>query len=87
VAFVENGAFPNAGVKSTCEGDPALCGFSKAVTAAFDPIRFDPRRSTVGDLVGKPLGHTVVASRRPGETVGDLVGVPLPFEQRRRRGT
>lgn len=35
VAFVEQGAFPNTGVKATCEGNPALCGFSKAVTAAL----------------------------------------------------
>jgi hypothetical protein len=36
VAFVERGAFPNARVKSTCEDNPALCGFSKAVTAALN---------------------------------------------------
>jgi hypothetical protein len=28
VAFVPKGAFPNAGVKSTCIGDPRLCGFT-----------------------------------------------------------
>ena len=44
VAFVPVGAFPNAGVKSTCIGDPRLCGFqagkpygfSRALTAALD---------------------------------------------------
>jgi hypothetical protein len=34
VAFVPVGAFPNAGVKSTCIGDPRLYGFSYAVAAA-----------------------------------------------------
>jgi hypothetical protein len=34
VAFVPVGAFPNAGVKSTCIGDPRLYGFSHAVAAA-----------------------------------------------------
>ena len=45
VAFVPAGAFPNAGVKSTCIGDPRLCGFqadkpcgfSRAVAAALAP--------------------------------------------------
>lgn len=46
VAFAEKGAFPNAGVKTTCEGDPALCGFSKAVTAAFDGHGLGPEGST-----------------------------------------
>jgi hypothetical protein len=46
VAFAEKGAFPNAGVKTTCEGDPALCGFSKAVTAAFDGHSLEPEGST-----------------------------------------
>lgn len=44
VAFVPVGAFPNAGVKSTCIGDPTLCrlrgnipcGFSRALTAALE---------------------------------------------------
>lgn len=44
VAFVPVGAFLNAGVKSTCVGDPSLCrlrgnvpcGFSRALTAALD---------------------------------------------------
>lgn len=44
VAFVPVGAFPSAGVKSTCIGDPRLCrlrgelecGFSRALTAALD---------------------------------------------------
>jgi len=44
VAFVPRGAFPNAGVKSTCVGDPRLCGFtaqkpcgfSRAIAAALD---------------------------------------------------
>jgi regulator of replication initiation timing len=43
VAFVPVGAFPSAGVKSTCIGDPRLCGFqagkpcgfSRALTAAL----------------------------------------------------
>jgi len=43
VAFVPKGAFPNAGVKSTCIGDPRSCGFqagkpcgfSRALTAAL----------------------------------------------------
>jgi len=53
VAFAEKGAFPNAGVKNTCEGDPALCGFSKAVTAAFDghglePSGSKPRQNVAG---------------------------------------
>jgi len=34
VAFVPKGAFPNAGVKSTCVGDPQLCGFYGAIAAA-----------------------------------------------------
>ena len=34
-AFVENPAFPNIGVKSTCTDDPRLCSFSKAMTAAL----------------------------------------------------
>jgi hypothetical protein len=44
VAFVPAAAFPNAGVKSTCIGDPRLCGFtlekpcgfSRALAAALD---------------------------------------------------
>jgi len=44
IAFVPAGAFPNAGVKTTCIDDPRLCGFtaqkpcgfSRAVAAALD---------------------------------------------------
>lgn len=44
VAFVPKGAFPNAGVKSTCIDDPRLCGFTPqkpygfygAIAAALD---------------------------------------------------
>ena len=68
VAFVPKGAFPNAGVKSTCIGDPRLCdfipekpyGFYGAVAAALNPSgrRFDPMRATVGDLVGKNVNDS-----------------------------
>jgi hypothetical protein len=55
VAFVPAGAFPNAGVKSTCIGNPRLCGFtgqkpcgfSYAVAAAaadFSESRLKARR-------------------------------------------
>jgi hypothetical protein len=63
VAFVPKGAFPNAGVKSTCIGDPRLCdfipekpyGFYGAVAAALnpEPRRYNPMQPTIGDLVGK----------------------------------
>jgi len=65
VAFVPKGAFPNAGVKSTCIGDPRLCdfipekpyGFYGAVAAALnpEPRRYNPMQPTIGDLVGKKL--------------------------------
>jgi hypothetical protein len=91
VAFVEKGAFPNAGVKGTCEGDPRLCGFSRAVTAALaDPWRM---RDSIGSLISVPLGrvspHAAARSTAPTqrivragklveiETIGSLVGVPL----------
>jgi hypothetical protein len=45
VAFVDSGAFPNAGVKSTCEGDPVFCGFSNAVTAALTSHGLEPEGS------------------------------------------
>ena len=45
VAFVERGAFPDAGVKATCTGDPQLCGFSKAVSAAFQGHGEQPRQN------------------------------------------
>jgi hypothetical protein len=35
VAFVPAGAFPNAGVKSTCIGDPRLCGFTAQKPCGF----------------------------------------------------
>jgi hypothetical protein len=35
VAFVPKGAFPNAGVKSTCIGDPRLCGFTPQKPCGF----------------------------------------------------
>jgi hypothetical protein len=35
VAFVPAGAFPNAGVKSTCVGDPRLCGFTAQKPCGF----------------------------------------------------
>jgi len=35
VAFVPQGAFPNAGVKSTCIGDPRLCGFTAQTPCGF----------------------------------------------------
>jgi hypothetical protein len=35
VAFVPKGAFPNAGVKSTCVGDPRLCGFTAQKPCGF----------------------------------------------------
>jgi hypothetical protein len=35
VAFVPKGAFPNAGVKSTCIGDPRLCGFTAQKPCGF----------------------------------------------------
>ena len=35
VAFVPRGAFPNAGVKSTCVGDPRLCGFTAQKPCGF----------------------------------------------------
>jgi len=44
VAFVEKGAFPNTGVKSTCEDDPRLCSFSKALTAAVSQSRLEATR-------------------------------------------
>ena len=56
VAFVPKGAFPNAGVKSICVGDPRLCGFPTPV-AAGTAARFDSMRPTVGDLVGYRLGE------------------------------
>jgi hypothetical protein len=77
VAFVERGAFPNAGVKSTCEGDPALCGFSNAVNAAFH-VGLLP---TVGDLVEPGLPSRLAASWRGG--VGDLTDVPWGREAAR----
>jgi len=63
VAFVPKGAFPNAGVKSTCIDDPRLCGFTsqnpygfyRAVAAALnpEPRRYNSMQATIGDLVGK----------------------------------
>jgi len=35
VTFVPKGAFPNAGVKSTCIGDPHLCGFTPQKPCGF----------------------------------------------------
>jgi hypothetical protein len=35
VAFVPKGAFPSAGVKSTCVGDPRLCGFTAQKPCGF----------------------------------------------------
>lgn len=68
VAFVPRGAFPSAGVKSTCIGDPRLCdfipekpyGFYGAVAAALNPSgrRFDAMKPTVGDLVGKNVNDS-----------------------------
>jgi len=46
VAFVPRGAWPNAGVKSTCEGDPRLCGFHMAVSAALASHGLKPSGST-----------------------------------------
>ena len=98
--FVRKGAWPNAGVKTTCEGNPRLCGFSNAVTAALgDPWRM---RDTLGSLVGLPLGQLpphVQAQRavpnqgvrRDGklveiEAIGSLIGVPLGQTGRARAG-
>ncbi len=35
IPFVPRGAFPNAGVKSTCVGDPRLCGFTSQNPCGF----------------------------------------------------
>jgi len=66
VAFVPKGAFPNAGVKSTCIGDPRLCGFTPqrtcgfmhAVAASLNPAPrgYNPMQATIGDLIGQKLG-------------------------------
>ena len=66
VAFVPKGAFSNAGVKSTCIGDPRLCGFTPqrtcgfihAVAASLNPIPrgYNPMQPTIGDLVGVKSG-------------------------------
>jgi len=75
VSFVPRGAWPNAGVKSTCEGDPQLCGFHKAVASSLaDPWRM---RDSIGTLIGLPLGQ--LPSRIQAQRVrrGDLVGLPL----------
>jgi hypothetical protein len=68
IAFVPKGAFPNAGVKSTCVDDPRLCGFIPekpygfygAVAAALnsEPRRYNPMQATIGDLVGKNINDS-----------------------------
>ena len=70
IAFVPVGAFPSAGVKSTCVGDPKLCrlrgelecGFSRALTAALDSSESRlkarrPRTETDVALVPRKLGR------------------------------
>jgi len=47
VAFVPRGAFPNAGVKSTCIGDPRLCGFTAEKPCGFS-------RAIMASLIDSP---------------------------------
>jgi len=85
VAFVPKGAFPNAGVKSTCIGDPRLCdfipekpyGFYGAVAAALnpEPRRYNPMQATVGDLVGKKTSALQDVKVR-GATAFDTADAP-----------
>ena len=71
VAFVEKGAYPDAGVKATCTDDPRLCGFSKAVTAALqshseeldkDVAHYSPRGKQVDreKIGGHPTAGVIV---------------------------
>jgi hypothetical protein len=61
VAFVPRGAWPNAGAKSTCKGDPRLCGFHMAVSAALTSHGLEPSGSTPRQDVAdySPTGRQV----------------------------
>jgi hypothetical protein len=88
VAFVPRGAFPNAGVKSTCIDDPRLCGFTsqnpcgfyRAVAAALNPAprQYNSMQATIGDLVGQPLGvwHPAKVYGQAGATAWDTADAP-----------
>jgi regulator of replication initiation timing len=62
IAFVPAGAFPNAGVRSTCIGDPRLCGFQ-----ADKPCGFS--RAVAAALVDSP-GSRPLDGREPRQDVG-----------------
>ena len=62
VAFVPKGAFPNAGVKSTCIGDPRLCGFTAEKPCGFS-------RAIMASLIDSP-GSRPLDGREPRQDVG-----------------
>ena len=62
VAFVARGAFPNAGVKSTCIGDPRLCGFTAEKPCGFS-------RAIMASLIDSP-GLRSPDDQRPRQDVG-----------------
>jgi hypothetical protein len=62
VAFVPKGAFPSAGVKSTCIGDPRLCGFTAEKPCGFS-------RAIMASLIDSP-GLRSPDDQQPRQDVG-----------------
>jgi len=85
VAFVPKGAYPSAGVKSTCVGDPRLCGFTgaglcgfqRAVAAALDS---QSRLEALGPRTETDVGAYSPEKGKQGsrdKTVGPPGGVTM----------
>jgi len=62
IAFVPAAAFPNAGVKSTCVGDPRLCGFTAEKPCGFS-------RAIMASLIDSP-GLRSPDDQQPRQDVG-----------------
>lgn len=78
VAFVPKGAFPNAGVKSTCIGDPRLCGFTPQKPCGFYRAIAAALNSKSRLEAQRPRTETDVGSTRESrqETREKIVGPP-----------
>jgi len=73
IAFVPKGAYPSAGVKSTCVGDPRLCGFTGAIMASLNSSKsrletLRPRTETDVGAYSPPTGK---AGKAPEDKTSD----------------
>jgi len=66
IAFVPKSAFPNAGVKSTCIGDPRLCGFTPQKPGGFYRAIAAALNSQSRLEAQRPRTETDVAHYSPG---------------------